>query len=221
MTTLPRRQFLKSGLVLSALSNPLASTAQVSGAQPTPKPGKKKGLAGKSRSPQWAKVVSSLNAHWSYNWTANRPAGQPEGVEWGPMIFKADAGQPIENTVATVRADFPNKPSAVLGFNEPDREMLANMRVETALEAWPKIEELNLPLGSPAGVHADSPWMPSFMSEAMKRKYRIDFVTIHWYGGPSHGQILRRLQQGDTSNGTLGGRCAVEGSPISFFLTRV
>ena len=162
-----RRQFLKSGLVLAALSKPLAF-AQSSGGKAAPKPGQKKGLAIGGKSPE---TVSRLNAHWFYDWTANRPAVMPEGVEWVPMIFKAN-----ENAVAKVRAESPNKPTAVLGFNEPDQEKQANMTVEVALEAWPKLEDLNLPLGSPAGVHADSPWMQSFMKEAIKRKYRVDFV---------------------------------------------
>ena len=181
-----RRQFLKSGLVLAALSKPLAF-AQSSGGKAAPKPGQKKGLAIGGKSPE---TVSRLNAHWFYDWTANRPAVMPEGVEWVPMIFKAN-----ENAVAKVRAESPNKPTAVLGFNEPDQEKQANMTVEVALEAWPKLEDLNLPLGSPAGVHADSPWMQSFMKEAIKRKYRVDFVTIHWYGGPNAGQLMTHLDK--------------------------
>ncbi len=195
MTTLPRRQFLKSGLALAALSNPLASIAQLSGGLPAPKPGQKKGMAGGSGSPQWVKIVSGLKAHWCYNWTANRPAELPQGVEWMPMIFKANPDHPVDKMVDKVRADLPNKPIAVLGFNEPDQEKQANMTVEMAIEAWPKLEELNLPLGSPAGVHGDSPWMQSFMREAMKRKYRIDFVTIHWYGDPNAGQLMTHLEK--------------------------
>ncbi len=192
MTTPTRRHFIESCLALAALSNPVASMAQPTTGLATPKRGQKKGLAGGGSGEN---ALGRLNAHWNYNWTATRPAAQPASVEWVPMIFRADAEHPIEKSVAQVRTALPNKPIAVLGFNEPDQDKQANMTVEMALEAWPKIEELNLPLGSPAGVHGDSPWMQSFMKEAMKRKYRIDFVTIHWYGGPNAGQFMTHLEK--------------------------
>jgi len=40
-----------------------------------------------------------------------------------------------------------------------------------------------LTLGSPAAVHADGDWMEAFMAGAEKKGYRVDFITIHWYGG--------------------------------------
>ncbi len=195
MDTLNRRQFLKSGIALAALSHPVAALAQSSGGSLAGKPGQRKGLAGGHGNPQWAKIVSSLKVHWTYNWTLNRPAEIPPGVEWVPMIAKVNATFPIEKSVEKARADLSQKPSALLGFNEPDQEKQANMTVQAALDAWPKLQELNLPLGSPAGVHADSPWMQSFMAEATKRKYRIDFVTVHWYGGPSSSQLMLHLDK--------------------------
>jgi hypothetical protein len=38
-----------------------------------------------------------------------------------------------------------------------------------------------LPLGSPAGVHAEGKWMQSFMEGAVAKSYRVDFITVHWY----------------------------------------
>lgn len=185
-----RRHFLHSSLSLSTLILPDVLQAQAAG-----KKGGKKGYATGLKSAQQARVVTDLNAKWTYNWTAKRPAGLPEGVEWVPMVFKDNESQFAAQAVEEIRADLPNKPHAVLGFNEPDAKEQSNMTVEQALAAWPKLEELKLPLGSPAGVHADSPWMQSFMKEALKRKYRIDFVTIHWYGGPSASQILSHLDK--------------------------
>ncbi len=185
MNTFTRRQFIESSLALSALLSPVAAMAA-----PAPKSGQKKGLAGGGKGEN---ALGRVKAHWTYNWTAARPAGLPEGVEWVPMVFKADAEHPIDKIVDRVRADLPNKPTAVLGFNEPEEKKQGNMTVEMALDAWPKLEELNLPLGSPAGVHGDSPWMQSFMKEAMKRKHRIDFITIHWYGDPNSAQLMGHL----------------------------
>jgi hypothetical protein len=75
--------------------------------------------------------------------------------------------------------------TALLGFNEPEREKQGNMSVERALELWPQLEKAterkNLLLGSPAtssdkgGVE----WFEAFMKEAEKRKLRIDLIATH------------------------------------------
>lgn len=190
MTPNSRRHFLQSTLSLSSLLVP-----DVMMAQSASKKDAKKGYATGLKSAQQAGAVTNLKVKWIYNWTSKRPAGLPEGVEWVPMVFKDNESQFAAKAVEEIRADLANKPSAVLGFNEPEGKDQANMTVEQALSAWPKLEELNLPLGSPAGVHADSPWMQSFMKEALKRKYRIDFITIHWYGGPTASQLLSHLDK--------------------------
>lgn len=190
MTPNSRRHFLQSTLSLSSLLVP-----DVMMAQSASKKDAKKGYATGLKSAQQAGAVTNLKVKWIYNWTSKRPAGLPEGVEWVPMVFKDNESQFAAKAVEEIRADLANKPSAVLGFNEPEGKDQANMTVEQALSAWPKLEELNLPLGSPAGVHADSPWMQSFMKEALKRKYRIDFITIHWYGGPTASQFLSHIDK--------------------------
>ena len=190
MTPTSRRHFLQSSLSISSLLLPNALLAQSGG-----KKGAKKGYATGLKSAQQAKAVTDLNAKWIYNWTSKRPAGLPEGVEWVPMVFKDNENQFAMKAVEEIRADLPNKPSAVLGFNEPEGKDQGNTTVEQALAVWPKLEELKLPLGSPAGVHADSPWMQSFMKEALKRKYRIDFITIHWYGDPNASQFMSHLDK--------------------------
>ena len=164
-------------------------------AQSASKKAGKKGYATGLKSAQQAKAVTDLKVKWIYNWTSKRPAGLPEGIEWVPMVFKDNENQFAAKAVEEIRADMANKPSAVLGFNEPEGKDQGNTTVEQALAAWPKLEELNLPLGSPAGVHADSPWMQAFMKEALKRKYRIDFITVHWYGGPTASQLTSHLDK--------------------------
>jgi hypothetical protein len=190
MTARSRRRFLQSSLSLSSLLVPEDLRAQLA-----VKAGGKKGYATALRGGDWARCLTELNVRWIYNWTSKRPAGLPEGVEWVPMVFKDNENGFAAKALAEIRADLANKPPALLGFNEPEGKDQANMTVEQALELWPKLEEINLPLGSPAGVHADSPWMQSFMKEALKRKYRIDFITIHWYGGPSASQLMTHLEK--------------------------
>ena len=81
----------------------------------------------------------------------------------------------------------------LLGFNEPDQKKQGNMTVEEALEQWPKLMELGVRLGSPAGVHPDSDWMKAFMKGVEERQLRVDFVTVHSYGGPNADALMKRL----------------------------
>ena len=111
------------------------------------------------------------------------------------MIHHNSATNPAAAALAQVEAEKDHKPTALLGFNEPDQKDQGNMTVEQALELWPKLEALNIPLGSPSGTHADCEWMQSFMKQASKLKYRIDFVTIHWYGDPASAQLMSHLDR--------------------------
>jgi hypothetical protein len=185
-----RRHFLHSSLSLSTLL--LADSAL---AQSASKKAGKKGYATGVRGVITPAKLAELKVSWIYNWTSKRPAGLPEGIEWVPMVFKDNENQFAAKAIEEIRGDLANKPPAVLGFNEPEGEKQGNTTVEQALAVWPKLEELNLQLGSPAGVHADSPWMQAFMKEALKRKYRIDFITIHWYGGPSASQLTSHVDK--------------------------
>lgn len=188
-----RRQFIHSSLAFAAAATPTALAQEVKPRQP--KAGEKKGYGIGPLTPQWDRMVTELKAKWVYGWTAKRPATVPEGVDWVPMIHRDAPGHPAAKALEEVQAGLVNKPTALLGFNEPDRKEQANMTVEQALEWWPKLEALNLPLGSPSGAQPDGEWMLSFMKQATKLKYRIDFVTVHWYGGPNGSQLLSVLDR--------------------------
>jgi hypothetical protein len=74
----------------------------------------------------------------------------------------------------------------LLGFNEPDMASQSNMTPQQALALWPKLMATGLELGSPAvAANAAAPggWLDQFMSGARSRGYRVDFITLHWYGG--------------------------------------
>ena len=73
----------------------------------------------------------------------------------------------------------------LLGFNEPDMGGQADMSVEDALAAWPKLQETGMRLGSPAVAYGgDTPggWLDRFMKGAKEKNLRVDFITVHWYG---------------------------------------
>lgn len=87
----------------------------------------------------------------------------------------------------------------LLAFNEPDHRDQANMSVATAIERWPTLEKLGIPLCSPSCVtpitNGNDHWMEDFMKEIETRKYRVDYIGVHWYGEPNPLVFQRRLQQ--------------------------
>jgi hypothetical protein len=62
----------------------------------------------------------------------------------------------------------------------------SNMTVDQALSLWPKLMATGSKLGSPAvayGGDTAGGWLDRFMSGAKAKGYRVDFITLHWYGG--------------------------------------
>jgi hypothetical protein len=130
--------------------------------------------------PGATRALAESGASWYYTWAAS-PAGivSPPGVDFVPMIWG-----PANVTTATldqVKAEG----QILLGFNEPDLAAQANMTVQQALNLWPKLMTTGMELGSPA-VAADAAtpggWLDQFMRGAAARGYRVNFITVHWYG---------------------------------------
>ena len=90
----------------------------------------------------------------------------------------------------------------LLSFNEPDMSGQANMSPAQALSLWPQLMATGLRLGSPAvasGGATPGGWLDQFMSGATARGYRVNFITLHWYGsdfatGPAVSQLESYLQ---------------------------
>lgn len=131
---------------------------------------------------KWAAYVTALNVHWFYTWGGDEPAGVPKGVEFVPMAwgYYGNKGNGQVKWLAKMAA----QPGVrhFLGFNEPDGKSQADLSVESALEGWQYMNQLSVPLGSPAAVHADGDWMQKFMQGVDQKHYHVDFITIHWYG---------------------------------------
>jgi hypothetical protein len=125
-------------------------------------------------------ALADVGAGWYYNWSSNNDAmPAPAGVDFVPMIWgKADV---TAAKLKQVKAEG----DELLGFNEPDLDGQAKMSVEDALAAWPKLEGTGLRLGSPAvafGGDTAGGWLDRFMTGAKQKGYRVDFITLHWYG---------------------------------------
>ncbi|GAB7046353.1 glycoside hydrolase family protein [Catenuloplanes indicus] len=126
-----------------------------------------------------AGAVDDAGVSWYYNWGTNNDA-MPAGAEFVPMIWDENVVTPAN--LAKVRAEG----DTLLGFNEPDLAEQANMSVEQALGLWPRLEATGMRLGSPAvawGGDAPGGWLDRFMTGARQRGLRVDFITLHWYGG--------------------------------------
>ena len=126
-------------------------------------------------------ALADSGVSWTYNWAAE-PNGvtAPKGVEYVPMIWG-----PTSADAATL-AKAKQNGTTLLGFNEPDFADQANMSVKQALNLWPKLEATKMRLGSPAvawGADQNGKWLDQFMDGAADRGYRVDFITLHWYGG--------------------------------------
>jgi hypothetical protein len=62
----------------------------------------------------------------------------------------------------------------------------SDMSVAQALRLWPRLMSTGMQLGSPAvAFDAATPgsWLARFMRGAKTRGYRVNFITVHWYGG--------------------------------------
>ena len=182
--------------VLCAVGLCLLAGAGVSAA-PAAKPHSAKKGFGVMVNPkgQWKHDITALNAQWFYSWGGDRPADVPKGVGFVPMDWGYYGNK--DGTLVKWLADVKAQPNTkyLLGFNEPDGKDQANLSVAGALEGWPYLQATGLTLGSPAAVHADGPWMQQFMAGVAEKKYRVDFVTIHWYGGADASGFLGYLKK--------------------------
>jgi hypothetical protein len=142
-------------------------------------------------------ALAESGASWYYNWGPS-PDGMTTTARMSfvPMIWGASDVTP--STLDQVKSEG----HILLGFNEPDISTQANMSVQQALDLWPHLMATGMELGSPA-VSADAAtpggWLDQFMSGAEARGYRVNFITVHWYGtdfrtGPAVEQLHSYLQ---------------------------
>jgi len=166
-------------------------------------------LRGKGDKGGWDKNVPKIKAtrsYWNYSWGSNRVDAQPEDMEFIPMTWGAWGMDGFAKTLSkdVVPQIQPGQAKRLLGFNEPDKKEQANMPYTEALKYWPLLEKLGIPLCSPACANPLSDvddstqgvrgtWMRDFMREADKRKYRMDYIGVHWYGGTSPRSFKERM----------------------------
>ena len=153
---------------------------------------KKKGAAINYTDANWSTRVSRLKVFWHYSWGRELSNAEPENVEYVPMFW--GRGSVTDEEVSRInQLAEDGLIEAVLGFNEPDLESQANMTVDEALALWPKLEQIDVPLGSPATTGPLNNWMSNFMARADLSNFRIDFVCVHNYGGIKSTSFLEKM----------------------------
>ena len=141
----------------------------------------KKGWAGAGDNP------AQVDAAWYYNWNNNensffnREYVPIRQTRWWPSYDVTNAKQNVTH---------------LLGFNEPDNAVEADMTVAQAIAEWPNLMRSGLRLGSPAPTDGGLSWLYSFMDQADALGYRVDFVAVHFYrGGQTAEQLYQWLEQ--------------------------
>jgi RNA polymerase sigma factor (sigma-70 family) len=136
--------------------------------------------------------LKDVGAAWFYNWDSNHTAiPAPAGVEYVPMIWGA------KSVTAATLAQAKGQGSVLLGFNEPDMAQQSNMTPAQALDLWPQLQATGMRLGSPAvayGGDTAGGWLDQFMTGAAARGYRVDFITLHWYGSDFSAAAVGQLR---------------------------
>lgn len=122
--------------------------------------------------------LNALHVAWYYNW--NYKTNIHASIEYVPMIFSTNS------TDAAVKVPI------LLGYNEPDNPKQSNISVEKALLTWPILTSKAQRIGSPAmaGNPVTGNWLSSFMQENPK----VDFITVHWYKGPSAEKFTQDIE---------------------------
>lgn len=187
-----RRVFLQQSAILAATST-LAMSAGLAGEpqKPAAKRLGKKGIGhGIKNEKDWNKL-KALNVSWLYNWNSTVANGKPKEIEYVPMIWNGTSSKKVGPRIEALKAQGHK---TLLGFNEPDQKEQANMTVAQALELWPVLMESGMRLGSPGAAQPDKEWMKEFMAKAAEKKYRVDFVCVHWYWHPKPADFLGKLR---------------------------
>lgn len=124
----------------------------------------KKGLAGN--------VGNELNTTWWYNWNLD----QNSSLDREYVAIRQTRYWPSLNQ------NWKNRGiNHLLGYNEPDNSIEANLSVTDAIAGWPDLLATGLRVGTPAPTDGGRNWLYNFVSQANNNNYRADFVAVHYY----------------------------------------
>ncbi|GAA2360651.1 sigma-70 family RNA polymerase sigma factor [Dactylosporangium salmoneum] len=174
-------------------SNPASPTPSKTTVPAPPPPATKSAKKGVSTNDKFgasnAPAIKDVKADWYYDWSPS-PVASVSGVEFVPMVW---GGGNLSSDLAKAKANG----KTLLAFNEPDLKEQSNMSPAQVLDLWPQLQATGMRLGSPAPAYgADTPggWFDQFMTGIKQRGYRVDFITLHWYGGDFSANATNQLK---------------------------
>jgi hypothetical protein len=159
-------------------STPAATHQPVPSAAPPAVTNSKKGVGAWGFSGA-SQALAESGASWYYTWSASPGVSSLPRVQFVPMIWGT------ANVTAGTLSQVKQEGDDLLGFNEPDNSSQSNMTPAQALSLWPQLMATGMQLGSPAVADDGATpggWLDQFMSGAAARGYRVNFITLHWYG---------------------------------------
>jgi hypothetical protein len=137
-----------------------------------------------------ANRIAALNVAWYYTWRT-QPIEAAPAEKFVPMVWSGKSR--LDQHVAALSG--PKKVPLLLTFNEPDQVKQANMSVDEALRAWPRLEALAERISSPAPAGAGGPWIRRFLELAQERSLRVDFLAVHLYVPADARRFLQRIDR--------------------------
>jgi hypothetical protein len=179
-------------------------------ATPPPMPGKKGAcftLRDEGKKGSWLEnlpKVIALKPYWNYSWGSKRIAMQPENIEFVPMLWGAWGSEGLERRITTdiLPQIESGQAKRLLGFNEPDFEKQSNLSVDEVTSYWPILAKIDLPLASPSVGHATGRWMVEFMQKTEESCLRMEYIAVHWYGGPNAAGFKNKMREAYTLYGS-------------------
>lgn len=151
--------------------------------------------------------IEALEVSWNYSWGTTRVEGQPADIEFVPMVWGAGNRKRFDERIEQLRADREaGLIRRVLAFNEPDKKNQSNLCYQRAIELWPALQSLDLPLVSPSCANTEGgndrgnqgvrgTWMRDFMREIDQRGHRVDAIGTHWYGGTNARAFKAKMRR--------------------------
>ncbi len=189
----------------------------------------KKGIGGTT-------FANTFNPAWTYNWGRSYTESLPTGtvyhpMQWGDFSWLIGSGSgPLWQSYSNWRDA--SEGTHLLGFNEPDAfdqsgqsldptnpqtkaDFSSQRSMAEAVLLWPRMQDLDQPLVSPAPAGLTNGWLAGFYAEVDSLGYRVDATAFHTYPSPGGGSS-DGLFSSIADASTIGGKRPVWLTEFSF-----
>ena len=147
----------------------------------------KKGCAG------YEGECAQFGLNWAYNYDDHTGTSLPAQVVFEPMIW-GPYWEPLSHVQGYYAAWHSTpQPLYLMTFNEPDNSGQANMSTNAAISMWPSLQNLNVPLVSPAMQNTYDAWAYNFFNLIAANNYRVDYTAVHLYVPPNASSLINNL----------------------------